>query len=228
MVHLFRRGPHPSIVLGISALGISSSPFFRSEDAISGLDRRFNQVTHLGEFYRVGHGSIMYRYFTAPKWACGSKQGCNRDCHLMISTFKVGRVKVEEQTDTNKCDEPGCWTSFGLYSTMPGPCNTKKQKRARLKREKKSQSTLEPSYGDPCPDIDCDDALLAAPNIYDPGTGPRVRNAREFLTSYFAQPPSLNDLLCAEFAQEEILQMLCTILSEDMAIVCAVAPCRHS
>ncbi|KIM57021.1 hypothetical protein SCLCIDRAFT_1219860 [Scleroderma citrinum Foug A] len=102
---------------------------------------------------------------------------------------------------------------------MPGPCNTKKQKRARLKREKKSQSTLEPSYDDPCPDIDCDDALLAAPNIYDPGTGPRVRNAREFLTSYFAQPPSLNDLLCAEFAQEEILQMLCTILSEDMAIV---------
>ncbi|KAL4071550.1 hypothetical protein V8B97DRAFT_1960744 [Scleroderma yunnanense] len=90
---------------------------------------------------------------------------------------------------------------------MPGPCNSKKKRKTQLKREKKKAT----------PD-DYEDAL-ATPNIYDPGTGPRVRNAKEFLASYFAQPPSLNDPLCAEFAQEEILEMLCTVLSEDMAIV---------
>ena len=208
-------------MLGIFSLWISSSLFFQSGNEISELDRCSHQDPDLGEFYCVSHGSIMYRYFTAPKWACGSKQGCNRDCHLMI------RVKVEEQTDINKRAESSVSRLLGC-SAMPGPCNIKKKKRAQLKREKKSQSIHEPLYDDPHPDIDCDDALLAAPNIYDPGTGPRVRNAREFLASYFAQPPSLNDALCAEFAQEEILEMLCTVLSEDMAIVCAVARCGHS
>ncbi|KIJ61225.1 hypothetical protein HYDPIDRAFT_177122 [Hydnomerulius pinastri MD-312] len=64
-----------------------------------------------------------------------------------------------------------------------------------------------------------DDLLPSTPNIYDPGNGPRVRNARAFLSSFFAQPPSLDDPLCAEFAQEEILQMLCTVLPEETAVI---------
>ncbi|KAI6020532.1 hypothetical protein EDC04DRAFT_2735664 [Pisolithus marmoratus] len=105
---------------------------------------------------------------------------------------------------------------------MPGPCNIKKKKKQQAKREKKSllPRTDEPSpppAAVPCPD---DSQLLpATPNIYDPGTGPRVRSAKEFLSSFFSQPPSLNDPLCAEFAQEEILQMLCTVLPEETAII---------
>src|ERR1700730_4557155 len=55
--------------------------------------------------------------------------------------------------------------------------------------------------------------------IHDPGNGPRVRDTRAFLSSYFAHPPSLDDPLCAEFAQEEVLQMLMTVLPKDIALV---------
>ncbi|KAI9571819.1 hypothetical protein HD554DRAFT_1999169, partial [Boletus coccyginus] len=64
-----------------------------------------------------------------------------------------------------------------------------------------------------------DGVFIASPNIYDPGNGPRVRDARTFLSSFFAQPPALEDELCAEFAQEEVLQMLCTVLPEESAII---------
>ncbi|KAG5640822.1 hypothetical protein DXG03_006894 [Asterophora parasitica] len=74
------------------------------------------------------------------------------------------------------------------------------------------------------------------PFIYDPGNGPRVRDTRAFLASkFFAQPPALDvrshfrvllpctqklqDPLCAEFAQEEVLQMLMTVLPEETALV---------
>ncbi|KAJ6614668.1 hypothetical protein B0H10DRAFT_2221067 [Mycena sp. CBHHK59/15] len=62
--------------------------------------------------------------------------------------------------------------------------------------------------------------LPQKPFIHDPGNGPRVRDTRRFLTSsFFAQPPALDDLLCAEFAQEEVLQMLCTVLPEETALI---------
>ncbi|KAF8890676.1 hypothetical protein BD779DRAFT_1416443, partial [Infundibulicybe gibba] len=58
------------------------------------------------------------------------------------------------------------------------------------------------------------------PYIHDPGNGPRVRDTRAFLSSsYFAQPPAWEDPLCAEFAQEEVLQMLCTVLPEETAMI---------
>ncbi|EIW76688.1 hypothetical protein CONPUDRAFT_139423 [Coniophora puteana RWD-64-598 SS2] len=57
------------------------------------------------------------------------------------------------------------------------------------------------------------------PYIYDPGNGPRVRDTRGFLSSFFAQPPALSDPLCAEFAQEEVLQMLHTVLPEETALI---------
>jgi hypothetical protein len=44
-------------------------------------------------------------------------------------------------------------------------------------------------------------------------------DTRAFLTSFFAQPPSLEDPLCAEFAQQEVCQMLYTVLPEETALV---------
>lgn len=63
------------------------------------------------------------------------------------------------------------------------------------------------------------DTIPQEPYIYDPGNGARVRNTRQFLSSYFAQPPTLDNPLCAEFAHEEVLEMLCTVLPEETALV---------
>ncbi|KAG1789498.1 uncharacterized protein HD556DRAFT_1243604 [Suillus plorans] len=128
---------------------------------------------------------------------------------------------------------------------MPGPCNSKKKKKAIAKKNKKKTTAIQatapaepPSLvhevEPPPSDIVCvahePPPKLAAPHvqelheevlpiIHDPGNGPRVRDVRGFLTSFFAQPPSLEDPLCAEFSQEEVLQMLCTTLPEETAIV---------
>ncbi|KAF5361420.1 hypothetical protein D9758_006214 [Tetrapyrgos nigripes] len=64
------------------------------------------------------------------------------------------------------------------------------------------------------------DILPQKPYIHNPGNGPRVRDIRAFLASgYFAQAPAFNDPLCAEFAQEEVLQMLQTVLPDEMALI---------
>jgi hypothetical protein len=130
---------------------------------------------------------------------------------------------------------------------MPGPRNAKKGKKVRVKKCKKSTSVtviqapappkpsppvhkLEPPSSDidfpsytpphirPTPYVqDLHDDFI--PSIHDPGNGPRVRDVRAFLSSFFAQPPSLDDPLCAEFSQEEVLQMLCTTLPDETATV---------
>ncbi|KAF5389123.1 hypothetical protein D9757_004919 [Collybiopsis confluens] len=65
-----------------------------------------------------------------------------------------------------------------------------------------------------------DDSLLEEPYIHDSGNGPRVRNIQAFLASrFFSQPAALDDPLCAEFAQEEMLQMLGTVLPEELALI---------
>lgn len=128
---------------------------------------------------------------------------------------------------------------------MPGPCNSKKKKKAVAKKNKKNTSAIQATaFPEPPPlvhklepppsDIVCTihEPLPKLPGprvqefheevlpiIHDPGNGPRVRDVRGFLASFFAQPPSLEDPLCAEFSQEEVLQMLCTALSEETAIV---------
>jgi hypothetical protein len=63
------------------------------------------------------------------------------------------------------------------------------------------------------------EGLPQKPFIHDPGNGHRVRDTRAFLSSFFAQPPALDDPLCAEFSQDEVLQMLCTVLPEETALV---------
>jgi hypothetical protein len=37
-----------------------------------------------------------------------------------------------------------------------------------------------------------EEAMLKQPFIYDPGNGPRVRIAKEFISSFFAQPPAFD------------------------------------
>ncbi|KAI0632829.1 hypothetical protein C8Q77DRAFT_1059026, partial [Trametes polyzona] len=61
--------------------------------------------------------------------------------------------------------------------------------------------------------------LLKTPFIYDPGDGPRVKDPRAFLASRLAAPPSLDDAMCAEFAEEAVLQMLCSVLPEETALI---------
>ncbi|KAI5887652.1 uncharacterized protein SCHCODRAFT_02638615 [Schizophyllum commune H4-8] len=62
--------------------------------------------------------------------------------------------------------------------------------------------------------------LPAEPFIYDPGNGPRVRDARAFVDSrFFAHAPAYEDPLCAEFAQEEVLEMLMTVLPDELALI---------
>ena len=93
------------------------------------------------------------------------------------------------------------------------------------------------SLDDADPNCLNDDFFLPAPYIYDPGNGPRVRDAHAFISSkYFAQEPAMHVRhlqpvgqtpanpfqipLCAEFAQPEILEMLRTILPEETALAC--------
>ncbi|KAI4520216.1 hypothetical protein K525DRAFT_204212 [Schizophyllum commune Loenen D] len=75
------------------------------------------------------------------------------------------------------------------------------------------QPTSYPPQHEPTP-------LPAQPFIYDPGNGPRVRDARAFVDSpFFAHAPAFEDPLCAEFAQGEVLEMLRMVLPEEMALI---------
>ncbi|KAJ2934565.1 hypothetical protein H1R20_g2542, partial [Candolleomyces eurysporus] len=70
-----------------------------------------------------------------------------------------------------------------------------------------------------CTDV-IEKVLKKPPVIHDPGNGPRVRDVKGFLKSeFFAQMPAFDDPLCAEFAQEEVLQMLQTVLPEEVATI---------
>jgi hypothetical protein len=105
---------------------------------------------------------------------------------------------------------------------MPGPCNDKRKRKSQTKKEKKSKERIHSPVTEsnsPLTTAVHDDVLPQTPYIYDPGNGPRVKDTRAFLSSYFAQPVLLSDPLCAEFAKDEILQMLLTVLPEEIALV---------
>ncbi|EKM52318.1 uncharacterized protein PHACADRAFT_211590 [Phanerochaete carnosa HHB-10118-sp] len=61
--------------------------------------------------------------------------------------------------------------------------------------------------------------LPAAPCVEDRGNGPHVHDIHAFLSSKLCSPPSLSDALCAEFAREEVLQMLCGVLPAETALI---------
>jgi hypothetical protein len=136
---------------------------------------------------------------------------------------------------------------------MPGPRNSKRQKKLKVLKEKKRKTSpagckeeakpivIPEVCGnarrvDPAPKVEEKDSAVTAgvehrveldeleeallvrePPIYDAGTGPRVRSMGEFLRSSFASEPTWDDELCAEFAQEEMMEMLRMVLPEEMA-----------
>ncbi|KAJ3554564.1 hypothetical protein NM688_g3044 [Phlebia brevispora] len=105
---------------------------------------------------------------------------------------------------------PDDYTTSVQYSTvnMPEPCDNSLQP-ARLCHPDGS--------GDRFPGAD---VLLKRPCIEDTGTGLQVLDVLEFVfDSRLASPPSLDDALCAEFAQEEVLDMLCVVLPEEIATI---------
>lgn len=131
---------------------------------------------------------------------------------------------------------------------MPGPRNSKRQKKVKEKKRKGSpgcKTEVKPvvtpevdgnvTLVDPASNKEGKDSVVAAgveqrveldegvlfrqQPIYDAGTGPRVRSMGEFLRSNFASEPTWDDELCAEFAQEEMLEMLRVVLPEEMALV---------
>ena len=132
---------------------------------------------------------------------------------------------------------------------MPGPRNSKRQKKLNARKEKRRKGSpargveatsvatpeTDVTPTDQAPRVEEQDivttveqgakvdevetTLLHEPPIYDPGTGPRVKSMGEFLRSSFASEPAWDDELCAEFAQEEMLEMLRAVLPEEMALV---------
>ncbi|EMD35166.1 hypothetical protein CERSUDRAFT_97088 [Gelatoporia subvermispora B] len=122
---------------------------------------------------------------------------------------------------------------------MPGPRNAKKRRQVEAKKPKrtKSQQVAQPvstytsetscaidgsiarNEDSTSLPYDTCSSMLRTPFIQNPGSGPRVRDTRAFLVSTFAAPPSFDDPLCAEFAQEEVLEMLCAILPEETALI---------
>ena len=138
---------------------------------------------------------------------------------------------------------------------MPGPRNSKRQKQLSAIKEKKRKesqtcrvettSIATPNVGGNVTplkpvshrgekdtvvraDVESDGlegTLPREPPIYDPGTGPRVKSMGQFLRSSFASEPTWDDELCAEFAQEEMLEMLREVLPGEMALVSAHRLC---
>lgn len=132
---------------------------------------------------------------------------------------------------------------------MPGPRNSKRQRKLNALKEKKrkgsppcragvdhiatpevkatpADSTQRMEKKDSAIAVEegtelgeLEETLLREPPVYDPGTGPRVRSMREFLRSNFASEPTWDDEMCAEFAQEEMLEMLKAVLPDEMALV---------
>lgn len=114
---------------------------------------------------------------------------------------------------------------FRQHKSMPGPRNWRRQKKGKGVKGKKGKGseTCELETGSiAIPEeerVSGETSSLREPPVYDPGTGPRVRSMGEFLGSSFASEPTWDDELCAEFAQEEMVEMLREVLPEEMALV---------
>lgn len=101
---------------------------------------------------------------------------------------------------------------FDTNQRRMGPSDAKRKQ--KQKHAKDSGTEEARAVGSLVPE-----GMLQRPCIHDPGNGPRVKDVNMFIKSYFAQPPSLEDPLCREFAQEEVLEMLKTVLGDEMALV---------
>ena len=166
---------------------------------------------------------------------CGSTQGLN-----LIQRRAVRRHDRGFLLKLLLC----CLTTAN--ARMPGPRNPKRQKKLNALKEKKRKGSppckpvatpeVDPPPADPIPQAEkekyavvtveqsaeldeLEEMLLREPPVYDPGTGPRVKSMGEFLRSSFASGPTWDDELCAEFAQEEMVEMLRSVLPDEMALV---------
>ena len=101
---------------------------------------------------------------------------------------------------------------------MPGPSNGKKKQKQRGRAKHRRCEEEETILDSGVPQT-VEEVMFQPPFIHDPGNGPRVRDAKMFMKSFFAQPPALDDPLCREFAQEEVLEMLKTVVPEETALV---------
>lgn len=61
---------------------------------------------------------------------------------------------------------------------------------------------------------------VAEPFITDPGNGPRVKDMRAYLSSFFCPPVTYDDPQCSAFAREEVLGLLEAVLPHEVALVC--------
>ena len=62
-------------------------------------------------------------------------------------------------------------------------------------------------------------AALKQPFVFDAGDGPRVKDMRGFLSSFFVPPPSLDESACCQFAEPDICLALQSILPYEIALV---------
>ena len=173
----------------------------------------------------MGLGSV------GPRWQLRTRRACSRDA--------IGDWA---------CCNRNCFLTTA-NARMPGPRNSKGQKKLNALREKKRKVVVKPvatppvdravTRTDAAPHVgeqkqdaadvgesvvgldEVERSLPREPPVYDAGTGPRVKSMDEFLRSSFASEPTWDDELCAEFAQEEMLEMLRTVLPEEMALVSA-------
>jgi hypothetical protein len=105
---------------------------------------------------------------------------------------------------------------------MPGPSNKKKKQKSKSSKVVDEEIPVSETGGRTLasPIVrTVEEAMFEPPFIHDPGNGPRVRDVKMFMKSSFAQPVAQEDELCLEFGQREVLEMLMTILPEDIALV---------
>jgi len=167
---------------------------------------------------------------------CGSVQGLKYDVNAAL----FGDIDRGFLLKLSPC----CLTTAN--ARMPGPRNPKRQKKLNALKEKRRKGSppckveVKPVA---TPELDAtpanqtrgkeavvtveqgaeldklEELLLREPPVYDPGTGPRVKSMGEFLRSSFASEPTWDDELCAEFGQEEMVEMLRSVLPDEMALV---------
>jgi len=199
---------------------------------------------------------------------CHGNQGFEISCRM---SFASGSASSFDKFDTFHHGETPIWRAvfdaievstveietvpfLPPATPMPGPRNSKRQRRLNTIKEKKRKDSqkcrveavppmatpnisgnatrLDPeqqiggegavvSTADVVQRVELNEqerTLLREPPVYDSGTGPRVKSMGEFLRSSFTSEPTWDDELCAEFAQEEMLEMLREVLPEEMAL----------
>jgi hypothetical protein len=101
---------------------------------------------------------------------------------------KILPVPAQPQLSQSTAQEPPTDYKSNLPSLPPPPYfRTPSPLPYRLQNSKERLFSLD----DHVPGT-VEEVMLKQPFIYDPGNGPRVRIAKEFISSFFAQPPAFD------------------------------------